>query len=416
MDCLKYWIWLSCLNGFSPSKALRFLNHFDDPEKIFNASIEDYKAVKGARAADCALLAGAKSHKSLEFANQVLADCCTIGCRVITLACEDYPERLKNIYDPPLVLYVRGTLPMIDDEPVIGIVGTRNCTPYGIGAAESISYNLASRGCIITTGLAKGIDTAAADGALRAGGRVIGVIGSGVDVVYPAENADLFNAVSAFGAIISEYPPGTKAESKHFPARNRIISGISLGVTVIEAPKRSGALITASRALEQGRDVFSLPGNVDARSCEGSNALLREGAIPIMSAEDIISEYAQLYPDMILMPGEKAGDLDSPLHYREQVLQAVSSHNKVPAKKKVVKKEIDNIKPVEYIDFEQIICTLDGHERIIAAAILDKTVHIDAIIHETGLTVSEVLTAITMLEIKGIATQDSGKFFSLSKQ
>ena len=398
MQHLKYWVWLSALSGVGAVSALRLLNHFGDAEKIFLADEKEYRQVVGLKPSDISALAD----KNLDRANATLYDCERMGCRVLTFFDDEYPARLRNVYNPPIMLYVKGSLPKIDNEAVVGIVGTRNCTPYGFSAAESISYKLSKCGLIVTTGLARGIDSAAAKGALRAGGHVIGVIGSGHGVVYPPENKGLFEDVATFGAIISEYPPSTPIAKTHFPARNRIISGISLGVAVIEAPKRSGALITASRALEQGRDVFTLPGNIDAISCEGSNLLLRDGAIAILSAEDIISEYAALFPDKIKPDtGENVRT--------KQNLQ--SSAEKI--KPSLSKKEIDNITRVEYIDVEEIIGALDGDERIVAETIRLESMHIDDIISCSGLEASRVLTAITMLEIKGSILSSKGKFYSL---
>lgn len=308
----------------------------------------------------------------------------------MTLQDAAYPDRLRNIYDPPVVLYVRGNLPFIDDEAVVAIVGTRDCTPYGISAAENTGYALARRGLIVTTGLARGVDSAATRGALRAGGSVIGVIGSGIDVIYPPENKRLFDDTAGCGAILSEYPPGTQAIAGHFPARNRILSGISLGVAVIEAPKKSGALITAARALEQGRDVFALPGNVDAKSCEGSNALLREGAIPFLSAEDIIGEYEELFPDKITAPGQNP---DKPEADRASF--------------------IDNSSKVNYIDLDNILNSLSGDERTVAAVIGAESLLVDDIMTRSELSAQQTLAAITMLEIKGNAVRGSGGRVSL---
>ncbi|MCL2227166.1 MAG: DNA-processing protein DprA [Oscillospiraceae bacterium] len=409
MQSLKYWVWLSTINGIGAMTAMRLLNHFGSPENVFMADLPQYLKVPDIKPGDAARL----SDKSLDGASLILAECAECGCRIVTFRDEEYSERLRNIYDPPIVLYVRGHLPDIDGEPIVSIVGSRDCTPYGIGAAESISHGLASRGVIVATGLARGIDSAAVRGAMLGGGRVIGVVGTGLDVVYPPENVELFDDVANYGAIISEYPPKTPPAKNHFPARNRIISGISLGVAVIEAPKRSGALITAARALEQGRDVFSLPGNVDARSCEGSNALLRDGAIPILSAEDIISEYAELFPDKISEGGKPSfsPDDDADKHRKLRSGQAVSD----AAKKIVSKKEIDKQTGVEYIDLNEIIDALDGDEGIVANTIKANSVHIDEIIQNSGLPPQQVLTAITMLEIKGAVVQSGGKYYSLAK-
>ena len=380
---------------------MTLLRHFGTPEKVFSAAPEDYRDVEGCRLHDIQKL----RNKTLDTAIKTLAECAEIGCRVLTLQDAEYPDRLRNIYDPPIVLYVRGSLPAIDEEPVVGIVGTRLCTPYGSKAAENTGYQLASRGLIVVTGLAKGIDSAAARGALRAGGRVIGAVGSGLDIVYPSENKELFAEVMSSGALISEYPPGTIARPSNFPARNRIISGVSLGVAVIEAPKKSGALITAARALEQGRDVFAMPGNVDAKNCEGSNLLLREGAIPILSAEDIISEYEEIFPERILRGDSviTSSGYDARSEDPNEAATASRSRADNPGKK-----EIDNISEVEYIDLNKILGDLSGEERLAAEAIGNNAKHADEIIEISGLSAPQVLAALTMLEIKGYAIRLGG--------
>ena len=382
--------------------AAALLRRFGTPENVFLAGAEDYKEIDGIRRSDISQL----QIKDIEIANKTLASCAEIGCRVITLQDAEYPERLRNIYDPPIALYVRGNLPPIDDEPAVAIVGTRTCTPYGLKMAENIGYRLAHHNLLVVTGLARGIDTAAARGALRGGGPVIGVIGSGLDVIYPPENKTLFDDVASSGAIISEYPPGAAAIASHFPVRNRILSGISLGVAVIEAPKKSGALITAARALEQGRDVFALPGNVDARNSEGSNLLLREGAIPILSGEDIVGEYAELFPERIksnsqvqMIPLERKGT------DRAQKAQLISDGDAVTAKHD--KNEIDNAPEVEYINLDEILNALTGDEKIVAETIGTKSMPVDEIIIGSGLLTPQVLTALTMLEINGYAMRNS---------
>ena len=406
MSSLKYWIWLSSIYGLGAAKTQTLLEHFGAADKVYNAAPGEYKAAAGIKAADIDKL----SNKNLDRANEVLDSCARIGCRIVTIQDAEYPDRLKNIYDPPIILYISGTLPPVDEVPVVAIVGTRNCTTYGLKTAESISYQLAQSGFIIATGLAKGVDTAAARGALNAGGQVIGVIGSGIDVIYPPENKSLFAAVAKSGAIVSEYPPGTAAKAAHFPLRNRIISGFSLGVAVIEAPLRSGALITASRALEQGRDVFALPGNIDMKSNEGSNMLLREGAIPFMSADHIISEYAQLFPDKISQQAHARRVSHSNKSTEGSAATNLSSERDNSGSGK---KEIDNLYEVEYIDIDKIPDVLSGDERIVAETIGRAVMHIDEIVANSGMTASQVLTALTMLEIKGHVSCGSGKHYKL---
>lgn len=288
---------------------------------------------------------------------------------ILTIEDKDYPERLRNIYNPPEALYIKGSLPYIDGMPVVGIVGTRNCTPYGYMHAEKVGRELSRRGIAVATGLAKGIDTAAAIGALDGGSPVLGVIGCGIDRVYPAENKKLFERVEANGAIISEYPPGTPPLPAYFPQRNRIISGLSNGVAVIEAPQKSGALITADYAMEQGRDVFVLPGNVDSKACVGSNNLLRVGAIPFMTTEDILEEYGDFYPG--------------------------------------IQKPIDNSVAVDYIDVDKLTAKLSDVEKMIVKAIFGDPMYIDEIIDNTGISAQTALASLTALELEGLAERNN---------
>jgi len=415
MSSLKYWIWLSSISGIGPVTALQLLKHFGTPEKVYQSDVREYRKIENVKSMDFSKLV----QKNLDIPNKVLASCQKLGYRLITLQDAEYPDRLKNIYDPPLILYVRGNLPIVDEEAAVAVVGTRNCTPYGITSADNMGYQLAQNGILVVTGLARGIDTAVARGALRGEGRVLGVIGSGLDVVYPPENASLFDAVAGSGAIICEYPPGTSALRVHFPARNRILSGLSLGVAVIEAPKKSGALITASRALEQGRDVFTLPGNVDARSSEGSNSLLREGAIPILSAADIISEYEDQFPDLIKPDRQRQADLpdtggaEQPtnLHRGRSSYRVCGSDAGSNVDRGGDKKEIDNTTAVDYIDLNEILITLTGDEKTVAEMIGTAGAYVDDIITGSGLAAQQVLTALTMLEINGHAQREgSGKW------
>ncbi|MCL2425955.1 MAG: DNA-processing protein DprA [Oscillospiraceae bacterium] len=378
MSALKYWLWLATRSRIGVMRAKALIEYFGSPEKIYKAQYDDFISIENLKSTDVAEL----MDKDLTEAGRIQGSCIEIGCRAITLHDSNYPERLRNIYDPPLVIYVKGNLPYIDDECVIGVVGSRTCTPYGITAAESLGYELSKNNIIVSTGLARGIDTAAARGALRGGYHIIGVVASGLDIVFPSENKALFNDVISSGAIVSEYPPGTPALKHHFPSRNRIISGLSLGVAVIEAPKRSGALITASRAIEHNRDVFVLPGNVDAIACQGSNALLREGAIPFMSAEDIIEEYKDSYNSKIT---------------------DVNSSNQ--------KKSFDNKPKVDYIDLGAILEKLDGDEKVIVKSIGNISVSIDDIILNTNIPAQKVLASLTMLELsKYVCRDDSGNW------
>ncbi len=402
MAPLKYWIWLST-RRISAKTISDLLDRFGTPEAVYFARDDEYKKAMELPAHQLAAL----SDKDTREAETIIGECGELGYRIMTLNDADYPVRLKNIFDPPAVLYINGRLPAMDDEAAIAIVGTRNCTPYGIRTAERIGYEVAYGGGLVVSGLARGIDSAAARGALRAGGAVVGVLGCGLDVVYPPSNEGLFRDVAKTGAIISEYPPHSEPSRGHFPARNRILSGISAGTVVIEAPERSGALITAARALEQGRDVFAVPGNVDSDSCRGSNALLKEGALPALSGRDILDEYVSIYPDKLAANMNKSG---VPLD--EEIAEKLVE-NELPGnsrRQKSAEKEIDNPKTEGYIDLIKSD-DLSQDEKMILSVIAPEGSHIDEIIEKSGMPAAQALSVMTMLELNGAVRQEPGKRF-----
>ena len=284
---LKYWVWLSELKGLRNQTRLALLRRFGDPESIFYADADELLLTDGVERSQLKLL----ENHDLAPADRILADCQRLDIRLLPLSDAAYPGRLKNIYDPPALLYCKGRLPLLDDLLCVAVVGTRDCTPYGAACAEKLGFGLASGGAAVVSGLAKGIDAAAIRGALRAGGVTVGVVGNGLDVYYPYESRYLYEDVASAGILLSEYPPGTEPASGHFPVRNRIISGLSLAALVVEAPEKSGALITAATALEQGRDVFAVPGPIDAPASVGCNCLIRDGAGLVSDASDILREY-----------------------------------------------------------------------------------------------------------------------------
>ena len=284
---LKYWGWLAERKGLRNQTRLALLRRFGDPESIFYADADELLLTDGVERSQLKLL----ENHDLAPADRILADCQRLDIRLLTLSDAAYPGRLKNIYDPPALLYCKGRLPLLDDLLCVAVVGTRDCTPYGVACAEKLGFGLASGGAAVVSGLAKGIDAAAIRGALRAGGVTVGVVGNGLDVYYPYESRYLYEDVASAGILLSEYPPGTEPASGHFPVRNRIISGLSLAALVVEAPEKSGALITAATALEQGRDVFAVPGPIDAPASVGCNCLIRDGAGLVSDASDILREY-----------------------------------------------------------------------------------------------------------------------------
>ncbi|MFW6011194.1 MAG: DNA-processing protein DprA [Desulfosalsimonas sp.] len=288
-DRLDPWVALRHLPGVGPLIFKRLLDCFGSPENVFAASGRELGKIEGI--AEKSIRAVIHTDFS-GAAKSDVAFCKKSGCRIITLNDEEYPYRLAGIPDPPPYLYALGRrLPSV---PAIAVVGTRNSTRYGGSMARRLSADLAAMGFVIVSGMARGIDSAAHLGALDAGGETIAVLGSGLSVIYPPENRRLYYRIAESGAVISELPPKELPNPYNFPARNRIISGMSLGTVVVEAAKKSGSLITARLAAEQGREVFAVPGNINSSKSTGAHDLLKQGAKLVEKAEDIVEELAPL--------------------------------------------------------------------------------------------------------------------------
>ena len=278
------WLSLALIPEIGPARGKRLLERFKEPGKILSASTGEIASLLG----DSLAQTIDQRRKNIDLETQVrLIE--KYEVKILTLDDSAYPKNLKNIFDPPLVLFMRGRI-LIEDNLSIAIVGTRIATIYGMNMAGKISAQLGQAGFTIVSGGARGIDTASHQAALRINARTISVLGCGVDVAYPEENSRLFERIIKNGALISEFPMSTLPLRQNFPQRNRIISGLSLGTVVIEAPTRSGALITASFALEQGREVFCVPGQADSFTMKGSHQLLKEGAKLVEDVDDILEE------------------------------------------------------------------------------------------------------------------------------
>lgn len=333
--------------------------------------------------------AAALENKDLDNAKSILRECEKKGIRVITPDSVEYPKRLWQIVNPPIVLYAKGEPLDIDREVSIAIVGTRKASQNGETSAKQIAYDLAAHGVTVVSGLAKGIDTVVAESVLSAGGKTVAVFGCGVDVIYPAENKNIAAKIEKTGTLLSEYPPGTRPFPKFFPARNRIISGLSLGTVVAEAPEKSGALITAKYALEQNRDVFAIPSGIFEKTAEGTNNLIKEGAIAVTSAGDILAEYARVYGDKI--------KLAPPIEPQERKVADLP-----PSKS-----------PEELRKNTDILDNFTGDERAVMKALLEDEETVDGIVRKSGVSVSKVLASLTLLEIRGSVKRHPGNKFRI---
>ena len=292
MASLKYWLWLTGLKGLGAPAALRLLDWFVTPERVYYADPEEYDLVEGLSAFQRKALLD----KSMDRAEGVLADCQYLGLRIMTIQDGDYPDRLRQIPDPPVVLYLRGKAVDFDEEAAIAVVGAREPSEYGRKMAARLGLELARGGALLVSGIARGLDSEAIRGALKGGGQVVSVLAGGLDTGYPYTSRFLVEDIAAAGTLISEHPPGTPALGDHYHARNRIISGLSLGVVAVECRLSSGTMITAGRALEQDRDLFAVPGAVDMVMSEGTNRLIQQGAKLVTCGQDILEEYWSRFP------------------------------------------------------------------------------------------------------------------------
>ena len=359
------WIALSMIPGVGCVTFRRLVKFFGSPKLALNTSLKDLNTIRGLTPSVCRSIVnhrdGVRIQRELDMIEQH-------GCKVITIRDKSYPANLKAIYDPPQILYVKGEL-LPTDSFAISIVGTRTASSYGKMAAEQISNHLAARGVTIVSGMAYGIDTAAHKGALNAGGRTIAVMGNGLDIVYPRESTSLLEKIISSGAAISEFPMGTEPLRNNFPRRNRVVSGLSLGTLVVEAPKRSGSLITADYALEQGRDVFAVPGQIFSEMSSGTHELIKQGAKLVESVEDILDE--------------------------------ISSYAVQPLTEEDIKMEE-----------EKMEIQLSGEEKTVWKVISSSPIHIDNISRQAALPSYKVSAALVMLELKGLVQQSAGKMFT----
>ncbi len=393
---LKYWLWLATRKGLGARGAYLVARYFQTPEEAYFADPRTYELISGLRSPQALL------DKDLSKPEEILRQCYEKNIYLMTIQDAAYPSRLRALEDPPVVLYCKGVVPDLNG-PVVSVVGTRHGSLYGMTQARRMGYGLSRCGCTVVSGGAVGIDAEAMKGALLGGSPVIGVTGCGLDVAYPKENQTLFRDVMEHGCLISEYPPGVQPSREHFPVRNRIISGMSLGVLVVEAPERSGALITAHRALDQGRDVFALPANVGQSTGEGNLQLLRDGAILVRDAWDILQEYEALYPDTLKLRNLNGWQGDQ------------SPAEPEPPKVCATKKPIDKEENRNYIGAKTLPEDCTPQEKQLMELLQDGQLHIDTIAEAMGQPPGSVLAQLTMLEVRGWIRRLPGRKFALAQ-
>jgi len=353
MDDRKYWLGFNLVKGIGAVRLNALLHHFGDARTAWSSSAADLKAA-GLSPRLAERICAARENADLD---RIWEELAARGIRVLTWADEDYPRRLQEIDQPPPVLYVRGQL-LPEDAFAVAIVGTRRITPYGRQITDELASHLAAQGITIVSGLARGVDAAAHSAAIRAGGRTIAVLGSGVDRVYPPEHRALAEKIQQQGALVSDYPVGAAPDAANFPPRNRIISGLSLAVIVVEAGETSGALITAGFAAEQGREVFAVPGSVLAPQSKGTNRLIQTGAQPLLSAQDVL-----------------------------QALDLTQAGQKASARR---------------------VLPTDSTERQLLEILGEQALHVDEIRGRSDLPIEKVSAALVLMELKGLVRQVGG--------
>jgi len=364
MDPREAFIALNMIEGVGPVRARTLLEHFGDAPKILAASKSELLRVRNIGEETAAAIAGWEKSTDLAGELKRIAD---FGCHILIQSDDSYPESLRQIYDPPLVLYVKGEL-SVKDKNAVAMVGSRQTTHYGIETARKLAYQLAYVGVTVVSGGARGIDTAAHQGALSAKGRTIAVLGTGINLIFPGENAELFERIAANGAVITQFPFNRPADKQSFPIRNRIVAGMTLGTVVVEASLSSGALITANFATEYGRQVFAVPGRIDSPRSKGCHDLIKKGAKLCEGVEDILSEFEYLFP----------------------------ASNRPPSPN-----ETGVLPAMELSENEKLVYDSLGNEELA----------IDEVIRKCGLPSSAVSVALFSLEMKRLVKQLPGKMF-----
>jgi len=404
MSELQHWVWLSERLAVRPKRKLELLDAFGDVRQVYFALEDDYRAMlPGLTPSELRDLAD----KDLTGANCALEKLEMNYLSMITIRDAAYPERLRQIYDPPVVLYLRGRMPRLDDRASVAVVGTRKASIYGLQMADRLGREVVACGGILVSGLTDGIDAEAARGALREDGVCIGVLGGPIDAPFAKY---LQRDVARLGAVVSEFAPGSKIGKVGFRMRNRVTAGLSLAAVVVEAPERSGALLFASDALEQNREVCAVPGSVLSVNSEGTNQLLKEGARPITCGWDVLEEYQPLFPDTLKQkkPGSETVQKKPADPPRE------TGEGFYKLREPIRQKEIDKEKAPAYIDLQQQLEGLSEQQLKIIAAISEPHRHVDDIIRDCGLPAPTVLSELTMMQIQGFVKQEPGKRFSLN--
>lgn len=400
MDDRCYWIWLQAAMGVQ-ARLEEIIAYFGTPRRLFDAGEFEWR------------LSGLFTAKQLDRlrarrpaeAGAVLAQCAEKGWTILTPQETLYPARLRALPNFPAVLYVWGRMPVLDGRVTLAVVGAREASLQGRRIAQSLCEAFARAGAVVVSGGALGIDASAHMGALAGGGETAAFLGCGLGVRYLMENQHLREAVAAHGAVVSEFPPGTPPGRATFPIRNRLLSGVSCGTVVIEAGEKSGSLITARCALEQGRDVFAVPGDIVSSAYTGANRLIRDGAKPVLSALDVLEEYRYLYPDMLHLE-----EAERPLFQKNRAQAAQTTHNCA---------QLHNIRETQAVSAQNqpkppvLPEELSDAARRLVTLLAAGTLHADEAADRLHLPAQEILRALTELELHGLIRAESGRRYTL---
>ncbi len=418
-----YWVWLARACGVASKSFVRIIERFLEPFDVYSLDENEIEHIEGIGERLKAKL----SDKSLEESYSVVSFCKKNRIDIITYGDKKYPSRLRQLEDPPAVLFCKGKLPDFNSRLSLAVVGTRKMSEYGKASAYKIAYEMAAANAIVVSGMALGIDGVASGGAIAAGGDTVAVLGCGIDVVYPKQHRELYEKIAKTGAVISEFMPSTPPEKYNFPVRNRIISGLCQGTLVVEGDRRSGSLITAKNAIAQGREVFALPGKVDESNSEGPNELIRDGAYVALCTDDIINHYDFLYHDVINYRGLKKAKTHMKSELDEDILEELGICARAYKKEEFLgeqapretaraeeKKALQNSScdaPVRETVTEELLAGLDENARKVFAEMpIDTSVSPDALIVD-GCDIGDVITALTMLELCGLVASLPGGLY-----
>ena len=423
-----YWLWLAEKCGVASKQFGRLAERYENPFDIYRLDEDEVEQLEGISASLKARLC----EKGLESSYSILKYCKENRVDIISYGDKRYPQRLKSIEDAPILLYCLGHFPDFNGSLCIGMVGTRKMSEYGKQTSYKIGYELASAGAIVVSGMALGVDAAAACGALSSGGRTVAVLGCGISVVYPKEHKRLMDEIAKRGAVITEYPPSEAPHGHNFPKRNRIISGLCQGVLVVEGSVGSGALITARRAIDQGREVFALPGKINESNSEGPNELIKQGAYAVISSDDILKHYDFLYRDVIdytrLSRAKRKTDYcdaDAALArygvsvgdtYQEKArkLSTERAEESFPLKEKREEKQEERgqAKATAADESAAVLSTLDETTRKVFENMpINKAVSPDSL-SALGIGIGDAITSLTMLELCGLVSSLPGGLYT----